>query len=502
MLMECKEIIRLEGVTKCFPGVVALNGVSFSIERGIVHALMGENGAGKSTLIKVLSGTYTDYEGEIFLNGEKIRFMNENDAILHGISVVPQELHPINELSIAENIFLGREPMGKLPGFIDKKRRRTMTLDLLEEFSLHFDPDSLMGDLSVAQKQMIEIIKAISRECKLIIMDEPTSALTNADTRYLFDQIRKLKAKGYTIISISHKIDEVYEICDHVSVLRDGKYIGSGNLQEITPNALVAMMVGREVTDIYPPIEPCTSEEVLRVEHLSSDGIFQDISFRVHRGEILGFSGMMGAGRSEIARSIFGLDTCSSGSFFLDGKQVKITCPNDAIKLGIAMVTEDRATYGFVGLQSIQENIALANMDQYSKNGWLQKAKLLQAVESICRKLRVKASGSDTLVGNLSGGNQQKVVLAKWLVRNIKFLILDEPTRGIDVGAKQEIYKLICSLAAEGMAILLISSEMSEVLSMSHRVMVIADGKAVGEVSGATATANNVMTLIAGGEKK
>ncbi len=495
-----KEIVKLERVTKKFPGVIALNNVQFSLEEGSVHALMGENGAGKSTLIKILSGTYSDYVGKMFLNGNEVRFANEGEAIEAGISVVPQELQPIDDLTIAENIFIGREPSGRIPFFIDRKKRNELTCELLKEFELDCEPQTLMGKLSVAQKQMIEIIKAISKSSKVIIMDEPTSALTNIETQHLFEQISLLKKKGISIIFISHKLEEVYKVCDTVTVLRDGNYIDTKKITEVSEEDLIAMMVGRKVSDIYPLIESAQNETVMAVRNLTSKGVFENVSFELHKGEILGFAGMMGAGRSEIMRTIFGMERYTSGEILLEDKRVSIRCPGDAIKAGIAMIMEDRATYGFVGIRSIADNVGLANGEIYAPYGWVLKNKLQEDTRQICERLRVKAQDIHTLVGTLSGGNQQKVVLSKWLVRNVKILIMDEPTRGIDVGAKQEIYRLIKELAAEGMAILLVSSEMPEVLSMSHRVEVVADGKIVGEVSGDDATQDNVMKMIAGGK--
>lgn len=492
------DIIRVENVTKRFPGVVALKNVTFSIKQGSVHALLGENGAGKSTLIKILTGTYTDYEGKIFYKGNEVKFSSEKDAIDSGISVVPQELHPIDQLTIAENLFIGREPMTKLPGFIDKKKRALLTERLLTEFAMNYSADTKMGALSVAQKQMIEIIKAISRDSRVIIMDEPTSALTKIETKYLFEQIQKLKEKGVSILFISHKLDEVYAVCDTVTVLRDGQYIGTKLLHEVDEAGLIRMMVGRDVSDIYPLIDRPQKEEVLSVKNLTSKGVFENISFTLHKGEILGFAGMMGAGRSEIMRSIFGMDHYDSGSIVINGRELHAKSAADAIRAGIAMVTEDRARYGFVGKQSIEENIELPNTDIFTKNSWVNFKKLRKSAENICSQIRVKALDVQTKVGTLSGGNQQKVVLSKWLVRGVQVLIMDEPTRGIDVGAKQEIYRLIKQLASEGMAILMVSSELPEVISMSHRIEIIADGRIVGEVQGKKTTQNEIMSIIAG----
>jgi ABC-type sugar transport system ATPase subunit len=335
----------------------------------------------------------------------------------------------------------------------------------------------------------------------VIILDEPTSALTAVETGYLFQQIRSLKARGIAIVFISHKLDEVFEISDDVTVLRDGVMISTGEIASVDQDRLIAMMVGREVKDIYPPLHEAGAEELIRVEHLAAKGVFEDVSFEVHKGEIVGFAGMMGAGRSEIARAVFGLDGHDGGTIRVGGKTVRIRSTQDAISSGIAMVTEDRAQYGFVGVRSIRDNIVLPNADLFSRRGILNFKAIKEKVEDICQKLSVKAASIETLVGTLSGGNQQKVVLSKWLVRNVKFLILDEPTRGIDVGAKQEIYRLIAKLAADGMGILIIASEMPEVLAMSHRVEVVADGRIIGELKRGEATQDKVMKMIVEGRR-
>jgi ABC-type sugar transport system ATPase subunit len=349
---------------------------------------------------------------------------------------------------------------------------------------------------------MVEIIKAISRNSRVIILDEPTSALTGVETSYLFRQMTLLKQKNIALVFISHKLDEVYAICDDVTVLRDGEMISTGLLSDVTQEQLIAMMVGREVKDIYPPLPPAGAEPLLHVKNLRSRGVFDSVSFDIRKGEIVGFAGMMGAGRSEIARAIFGLDAHDGGVISIEGKPVRIKSPRDAIKNGIAMVTEDRATYGFVRVRSIRDNIVLPNTDLYARRGILKRKVIRASVTEICRKLSVKAAGIDTLAGTLSGGNQQKVVLSKWLVRKVKLLILDEPTRGIDIGAKQEIYRLIAELAASGIGVLMIASEMPEVLSMSHRVIIVTDGRLIGELKHAQATQDKVMKMIVEGRKQ
>ena len=499
-MAENDVIVELKNIRKEFPGVVALDRVNMTLRKGRVHALVGENGAGKSTLMKILSGTYASYDGEVWIEGERVRFQSEHDALSKGIAIVPQELNPIPEMTIAENIFLGREPL-KRRGIVDLKERLRQAKACLESLGLDYDPSMKMWQLSVAQRQMVEIIKAISRNSRVIIMDEPTSALTAVETGHLFNQIGALKKRGIAIVFISHKLDEVFAISDDVTVLRDGEMIATDLIENVDQNRLISMMVGREVKDIYPPLQEVGSEELIRVEHLSAKGTFEDVSFEVRKGEILGFAGMMGAGRSEIARTIFGLDRYDSGTITIDGKAVRIRSTQDAIRSGIAMVTEDRAIYGFVGVRSIKDNVILPNLDLFSRRGILNFKKIRESVMVICHKLSVKASSIETLVGTLSGGNQQKVVLSKWLVRNVRFLILDEPTRGIDVGAKQEIYRLIAKLAADGMSILIIASEMPEVLAMSHRVKVIADGRIIGELKRGEATQDKVMKMIVEGKR-
>lgn len=497
--MDQKTVVELKNIRKEFPGVVALDQVNLQLKSASVHALVGENGAGKSTLMKILSGTYTSYEGTVLVNGQEVHMKSERDAFEHGISIVSQELNFVPEMTIAENLFLGREPL-KNGCFLNKKERSAKADELIRMIGLSFDPEMKMGDLSVASRQMVEILKAISRGSHVIIMDEPTSALTNKETEIFFQKVRELKAQGIAFVFISHRLEEVFALCDEYTVLRDGKWIGSGRLQDVNAEKLISLMVGRDIQEIYPAVEPYRDRVVLEVEGLTGEA-FEDVSFSIREGEILGFAGMMGAGRSEIARAVFGMDKPLAGTIRIDGKVCHFRSAQDAISAGVAMATEDRASYGFVGVRSIRENIMLPNGDLFTRSGFWQKAKINEAVAKICRNLAVKAPDVETLVGNLSGGNQQKVVLAKWLVRNVKVLILDEPTRGIDVGAKQEIYKLITELARQGMAILLISSDMPEVLSMSHSVAVIAQGRKIGVLRSGEATQDKIMKMIVEADK-
>lgn len=493
--MEKETIIELKNIRKEFPGVVALDNVNMKIRASEVHALVGENGAGKSTLMKILSGTYSNYGGSVICKGEEIHMKCEKDAFKYGISIVAQELNYVSELSIAENLFLGREPKkGKV--FVNKAERLKETQRLLDEMGLDYNPREKMGNLNVAQRQMIEILKSLSRDSRVIIMDEPTSALTSKESEILFSKVNELKQKGIEFIFISHRLEEVFELCDSYTVLRDGKWIASGDIKDVDTDKLIAMMVGRDIKDIYPPIPQIGKDIRLEVKNLGRKDVFQKVSFQVHKGEIFGLAGMVGAGRSEIVETLFGLARANEGEIILDGKPIKIRSVKDAIQNGIAMVTEDRRTYGFVGVRSISDNIILPNGDLFAKGGIWDKKKVQQEVAKICKRLSVKAPDANTLVGNLSGGNQQKVVLAKWLVRNIKLLILDEPTRGIDVGAKQEIYSLITEFAEQGLAIILISSDMPEVLSMSHRVGVVGGGKMLGILDRNEISQNKIMKMI------
>ncbi|MDY5331264.1 MAG: sugar ABC transporter ATP-binding protein [Porcincola intestinalis] len=491
--MEGNVIVELRNIRKEFPGVIALDQVNMKIREGSVHALVGENGAGKSTLMKILSGTYQSYGGQVIISGREVHMKSQKDAFAYGISIVAQELNFVPEMTIEENLYLGRTQKKGI--FLDKKKRREDSQRLLEMMGLDYDPGEKMKNLSVAQRQMVEIIKALSRNAKVIVMDEPTSALTNQEASILFRKVRELRKTGIAFVFISHRLEEVFELCDEYTVLRDGKWIASGSISDITQDKMISMMVGRAIEDIYPDILPCQDKVVFEAEKLNGEA-FHDVSFQIRSGEIFGFAGMMGAGRSEIARAIFGMDPLESGSIRIDGQEKKFRSINEAIHGGVAMITEDRATYGFVGVRSISDNVALANLDQFSSHGVLNHKRIELKTQEIFDSLNIKAPGIGTNVGNLSGGNQQKVVLAKWLVRDVRLLIMDEPTRGIDVGAKQEIYNLLVSLAQKGIAILLISSDMPEVLSMSHRTAVVANGKIVGILPHGQATQDKVMKMI------
>jgi inositol transport system ATP-binding protein len=487
----------MRNIVKTFPGVKAVDNVTLNVRPATVHALVGENGAGKSTLMKVLAGEHEAEAGEIFLNGQKVEIKNTQDAFDIGISTVYQELNLVNEMTIAENMFLGREPSKSI--FIDDKFINQDSKKYLNNVGLSYDPETKLGDLSVAAQQMVEIAKGINRGSKLIVLDEPTSAITEAEVATLFNLVSELKAKGITFIYISHKMDEIFSICDDVTVMRDGTRVVTRPIKGLDKDSLVALMVGRELTNLFPKIEVEIGDEILRVENLTRKGVFSDVSFTVKRGEILGLSGLMGAGRTEVARAIFGLDDVSSGKVYLEGKENEVRRPRDAINSGIAYVPEDRKLLGLCLERPILENICLPNLEMFSKYGILDLRLEREQAEDISRKLKTKTYSLNAAAGTLSGGNQQKVVLSKWLLRDLKVLILDEPTRGIDVGAKSEIHKLMGEFAKNGMAVLMISSELPEILGMSDRILVMSEGRLTGELNREEATQENIMHFATGG---
>lgn len=475
-----EELLRMEGICKTFPGVKALDEAAITVKRGEIHALMGENGAGKSTLMKVLNGLLEPDKGKIWFDGEEIHVENPAAALKKGIAMIYQELNPVRDMTVAENIFLGREFTRGKSFFVDKKKGEEEAKVLLEKFQLDVKPGAKMRGLSIAKMQMIEIVKAVSSGAKLIVMDEPTSSLTDDEIRVLFGKIMELKKEQVSVVYISHRMEEIFEIADTVTVMRDGKFIDTKRIDEIDKNALIHMMVGRELSNIFPKVFVEIKEPLLEVKNLNSHR-FSDITFHVRRGEILGFYGLVGAGRSEIFKSIFGMDPYDSGEIVVEGRTVHIKNPHQAIEAGIAMVTEDRKEYGLVLCRSIRENIALPNLDHFKKKLFLDGRKEEKECKNIAEKISVKMSSMNQLAGNLSGGNQQKVVLSKWLMQEPKILVLDEPTRGIDVGAKAEIHSLMCEFAKQGMAIVMISSELPEVMGMSDRIMVMGEGKIKGE---------------------
>ncbi len=469
-------ILRMSGVSKAFGGTQALDDVSFEVRRGEVHALLGENGAGKSTLMKIIIGLYRADAGKMTFDGKDIEVRSPAEALSVGISMIHQELNPEPYLTVAENIFLKREhTYGKSP-FLNKNLTNQHTQEILDSFDFKVNPKSEMHTLTVAQMQMIEIIRAVSCNARLIIMDEPTSSLDVEETNRLFRTIKDLKAKGVSIIYISHRMEEIFQICDRVSVFRDGRYIATRDIDDVTRDDLILLMVGRQLTNIYPKVTVPIGDEIFRVQGLCGKG-FQDISFSVRAGEILGFSGLVGSGRSETMRAVFGLDKYTSGKIYFKGKELKKMKPRNAIKMGMSMVTEDRKLYGLMLNRPIFENISLASLPEREPGVLINRKREQRVVEEVSKNLTVKASNLEADAFSLSGGNQQKVVLCKWILTEPRLLILDEPTRGVDVGAKAEIHRLMCEFAEKGMAILLISSELPEVMGMSDRILVYHEGR-------------------------
>lgn len=472
-------LLRCEGVSKRFGGTQALKGVELTVYRGEVHALVGENGAGKSTLMKIVSGLYRPDAGKIEFQGKAYSAKTPMDAIRQGISMIHQELNPEPFLTIAEDIFLKRESTRGI--FLNKKEQNKKAQQLLDDFGFHIPATTQMKDLTLAQMQMVEIIKAVSFDAKLIIMDEPTSSLDSEETERLFKVIHDVKARGVSVIYISHRIEEIFTICDRVSVFRDGQYIATENIADVEKNHLIALMVGRVVENIFPKVDCEIGPVVFECEGLSGKG-FENISFQVRAGEILGLSGLVGSGRSETARAIYGLDPLRSGSMKINGTPIKTKNARQAIEHGICMVNEDRKNYGLCLMRSIRENMSLPNLKYRQRGILLNQRREKKECGEYGDALKLKTSSIEHAALSLSGGNQQKVVIAKWIMSNPKLLILDEPTRGVDVGAKAEIYRLMCQFAAKGMAILLISSELPEIMGMSDRVLIYYEGKLNGEI--------------------
>lgn len=495
--------LELNHISKSFPGVKALDEVSLKIRPGSVHALAGENGAGKSTLMKIINGIYkADGDGEVRINGAKVSIKNPVDARSHGISMIFQELNYVPELTIEENLFLCREPMkGKRGVFLNKKEAHERAVNLIQSEGFHYDPRTKMKNLSMSDIQMIEILKAVSADASIVIMDEPTSAITDKEADILFAKIKQLQERGISFIYISHRLEEIFRIADTVTVMRDGKVVHTAPIGEFDHDSLIAYMVGRKLEHIYPKEVIPVQEGGLELKNCSG-GQFHNISLYVKPGEIVGLAGLMGAGRTELARAVFGMDPMDSGDIIIDGKQVIIRHPADAKKRGLAMVSEDRRLFGFVGCRSIRENIALSSLDmRLQKLGLLDLRKEARDVDEMVKLFRVKTPALSTRVENLSGGNQQKVVLSKWFLINPRVLILDEPTRGIDVGAKFEIYAHMTALAKKGMAILMISSELPELIGMCDRIYVMCRGHLAGETSGAGMEQTAIMKMaIQGGE--
>jgi len=485
-------LLEMKNITKIFPGVKALDEVNLTIRRGEVHALIGENGAGKSTLMKVLLGIYTPDSGEIIFKGEKIRHNSPQEALQLGISMIHQELSLVPHRSVAENIFIGREPKTRI-GLLSWKELNRKAAELMNSIGIEFDPEELVSRLTVSQQQMIEIARAISYQSDIIIMDEPTSALTDNEVEKLFSIIRDLKKRDVSVIFISHKLEEIFRIADRTTVLRDGQFIGVRDNRDFDKNRLIGMMVGRELKQIFPKEEVPIGEVVLEARNLTRKGVFENISFSVREGEILGFSGLMGSGRTEVMRALFGIDKLDSGEIFYNGQKVSVNAPQTAISMGWGMVTEDRKEEGLCLVRSVKENISMASMDNYCSSNFITRKKETSHAKKMIDMLRIKTPNHMVTANSLSGGNQQKVVIAKWLSTAPKLIILDEPTRGIDVGAKSEIHKLMTSFARKGLAVIMVSSEMPEILGMSDRIIVMFNGQLKGEFSREEASQEKIM---------
>lgn len=475
-------ILKMTGISKWFAGIKALDHVDFSLRRGEVRALIGENGAGKSTLMKILLGIHGADTGEIEFLGQKVHFRQPKDALDAGISMIHQEISLIPTVDVAENIWMGREEKFSTGFLINTKARYLATQKLLDDLGIRVDPRRKVSLLSVAMMQLVELARAVSYDAKLIIMDEPTSALTNEEVELLYSIVRKLTKQGVTIIFISHKIEEIFTICDSVTVLRDGVMIGTRPLDEtVRMPDLIKMIVGRDIANVFVRQQAALGDVVFEARHFTSEGVFQDVNFQIRAGEIVGFSGLLGAGRSEIARAIFGIDKHTSGQLFLDGKEIEVHTTGQAIRHGIGMVTEDRLRMGAIYTMSVKHNATLADLFRMVRWGFIRRRQESSAFRGVARELSIKYARETDFINSLSGGNQQKVILGRWLMTAPRLLILDEPTRGIDIGAKVEIYKLINQLAQQGLAILFISSEMPEILSLCDRTFVVRGGRLVYE---------------------
>jgi len=499
-----KVIIKMTEINKSFSGNHVLKDVSFDLRKGEVHALMGENGAGKSTLINVLAGVHERDSGSVTVNGEKVNFSHPREAEELGINIIHQELNINRHLTVTQNMFLGKELTHKIPGLLDKRAMRKATKEILDNLGItNINPDEVAGNLSIGQQQMIEIAKALATESNVIIMDEPTAALTDREIEVLFEVIESLRKQNVAIIYISHRMEEISQICDRITVLRDGELIGTENIEDVSFDDIVRMMVGRELGNRFATRNHEIGEVVLEVENLQLADVFSDVSFNVRAGEILGISGLMDAGRTEILETIFGYRNKDQGKIKLHGKQLNIKHPSDAVNAGLAFISEDRQAKGAIIGASIRENISLTNMETISsKAGIISTSKERKLAQDLIEKLQVNTVNMNQEVKRLSGGNQQKVVIAKWIGINPKVLLLDEPTRGVDVGAKQEIYQIMNELSKNGAAIIMVSSELPEILGVSDRVMVIHEGEVTGMFDREDADQEIIMTAAAGGEDK
>ncbi|XJZ27054.1 sugar ABC transporter ATP-binding protein [Bacillota bacterium Lsc_1132] len=499
--MNSTPVIQMKGISKAFSGNQVLANVNFELLSGEIHALMGENGAGKSTLIKILTGIYERDAGKVYVKGNEVVFKNPKEAEKYGIAVIHQELNIIPYLTVYENMFLGKELTSGF-GFTKDKEMKQKTKEYLNRLGIDIDPSIEAGNLSVGQQQMIEIARAVAANTEVLIMDEPTAALTDREIQVLFKVINHLKKQGVGIVYISHRMEEIFQICDRISVLRDGQFVGMKAISNTNFDEIVKLMVGRQLGDRFPERSTIIGPERFRVENLTSEDSFQDISFTVQQGEVIGVAGLMGAGRTEIMEAIFGYRHLDGGRVFVDGKEVNIKSPFDAIREGIGFVTEDRKIQGLILDLSVRENFVITNLDRISAMGIVSNQKEIQYVDEMIHKLRVKTSGQELSVRSLSGGNQQKIVIGKWIGINPKILILDEPTRGVDVGAKKEIYQLMNELTRQGVSIIMVSSELPEILGMSDRILVIHEGNLAAILNKSEANQELIMQYATGGNKQ
>ncbi|MBQ1482494.1 MAG: ATP-binding cassette domain-containing protein [Erysipelotrichaceae bacterium] len=497
-MSESNVLLKMEHISKSFPGVKALDDVSLNVKAGTVHALMGENGAGKSTLMKCLFGVYHKDEGQIYLNGEEVDFKDSKEALEHGVAMVHQELNQALKRNVMDNMWLGRFPkMDNLP-FVSEKKMYEKTMSVFKGLNIDVDPKKVMSEMPVSQRQMVEIAKAVSYNAKVIVFDEPTSSLTEVEVEHLFRIINDLRNRGCGIIYISHKMDEILRISDEITIMRDGKYITTADAKNITMNEIIKLMVGREITNVYPPKDNVVGEPLLEVKGLTAEySKLSDVTFTARKGEVLGVAGLDGSGRTELLENIFGIATRRSGELFLNGKPIKNANSRDSIKNGFAMLTEERRATGIFGVRDIQANSTISSLKRYLNGPFLDDKKMAEATQWGIDKLQTKTPSQKTQIRSLSGGNQQKVILTRWLLTEPTVLLLDEPTRGIDVGAKYEIYELILDLAKQGKCVIVVSSEMPELLGICDRILVMSGGRLAGEVDARTTDQEEIMTLAA-----
>ena len=489
-------LLRMEHISKSFPGVKALDDVELTVKAGTVHALMGENGAGKSTLMKCLFSVYHKDEGHIYLEGKEVDFKDSKEALEHGVAMVHQELNQALKRNVMDNMWLGRYPkVDKFPLFTSEKKMYDATKKIFDELGVNVDPRTIMSEMPVSQRQMVEIAKAVSYNSKVIVFDEPTSSLTEVEVEHLFKIINDLKAKGCGIIYISHKMDEILRISDEVTIMRDGRYITTKEAKDLTTGEIIRLMVGRELTNVYPPKDNVVGEPYLEVKDLSAEySKLRDVSFVANRGEVLGIAGLDSSGRTELLENIFGIATRRSGEIYLDGKLCKNRNARESIKNGFAMLTEERRATGIFGIRDIQDNTCISSLDRYLKGILLNDKKMEEVTQWGIDSLKTKTPSQKTQIRSLSGGNQQKVIISRWLLTEPEVLLLDEPTRGIDVGAKYEIYELILKLAKDNKTVLVVSSEMPELLGICDRILVMSGGRLAGEVDARNTTQEEIMT--------